>query len=279
LGLLGAHVSIAGGVENAITRGEALGCESIQIFSKNQRQWHARSLSSTSIEQFRKQREESSIQCVVVHNAYLINLAHPDKKARDQSREAFLDEIIRADQLHADYLVFHPGSHLQTEVAQGIQQIADSINWLLEQKESCVQLLLETTSGHGSHIGSQFEELAQIIDWVHQKDRIGVCYDTAHSFAAGYELNEEKYHQTWQFFNDNIGLQYLKVFHLNDSKKDLGTRVDRHANIGDGKMGTKPFQLLVNDSRFSNHPMILETPGGDVYFKKNLELLRSFISS
>jgi len=277
LGLLGAHVSIAGGIEKAITRGEALGCESIQIFSKNQQQWHTAPIPQTSVDAFLERLQKSPIQSVVVHNAYLINMAHPNAEEQKRSREAFLDEITRADQLNAAYLVFHPGSHLQTDINQGIQRIADSLNWALDQKPSSVKLLLETTSGQGSHIGSLFEELAEVIALVHQKDHMGICFDTAHSFAAGYEMNDEKYHATFNLLDDIIGFEYLKVFHLNDSKKELGSKVDRHENIGKGKLGAEPFRLLVNDSRFSKHPMILETPGGDACFKRNLKLLRSFV--
>ncbi len=279
MGLLGAHVSIGGGVEKSIQRGEELGCESIQIFSKNQRQWKSAPLSDESTALFRKRFQNSDIRSVVIHDSYLINLASPNTDMLTKSREAFLDEMMRADQLKIPFLVFHPGSHMKTGEEAGLQRIAESLETvLLKQPNGHVQLLLETTSGQGDHLGYCFEHLAKIISLVSQKDRLGVCYDTSHTFESGYDIRtESRYKETFTQFNRIIGLDRLKVFHLNDSKTDLGSRVDRHENIGKGFLGLEPFRFLVNDPRFIDHPMILETPGGDAFYQKNLDLLRSLI--
>lgn len=280
MGLLGAHVSISGGVEKSFSRGEELGCDTIQIFSKNQRQWKVSPLSEESLEAFQEAFQKSQIQQVVIHDSYLINLASPDHDGLKKSRDAFLDEMVRADQLSVPYLVFHPGSHMKTGEEEGIHRIAESLNWVLDNhSEGKVCLLLETTAGQGDHLGYRFEQLEKIISLVDAKVRIGVCYDTAHSFEAGYDIRTKKeYEQTFFHFDNVVGLDRIEVFHLNDSKSDLGSRIDRHEQIGLGMLGLDAFRFLVNDIRFRNHPMILETPEGEVYYKKNLELLRSLIS-
>lgn len=279
MGLLGAHVSISGGVENSISRGEELECDTIQIFSKNQRQWKSPPLSDESVKAFREALGNSRIRKITIHDSYLINLASPDSEILEKSRRAFIDEMERADQLGVTYLVFHPGSHMKTSEGEGIRRIAESLNHVLTKlPDKQVQVLLETTAGQGDHLGYTFEQLAEIIFLIKKKERVGICYDTAHSFAAGYDIRtEESYEETLTQFEQIIGLDHLKVFHLNDSKSDLGSRVDRHENIGKGYLGNRPFQLLVNDSRFMDHPMILETPEGDKYYRDNLTLLRSFI--
>ena len=279
MGLLGAHVSVGGGVENAPARGRELGCDAIQIFSKNQRQWKSVPLSDEAVREFHRAVDDCEIRKVVVHDSYLINLAHPDPDALKKSLDAFSYEMRRADSLGIPYLVFHPGSHLKTTEAEGIQRIAESLNTVLKNiPENHIMLLLETTAGQGNHLGYRFEQLAEIISLTEQKERVGVCYDTAHSFAAGYDLRTKKtYEQTFKEFDGIVGLNKLKVFHLNDSKGDLGSRIDRHENIGKGFLGMESFRFLVNDSRFREHPMILETPGGDKYYKENLNLLRSLM--
>jgi len=279
MGFLGAHMSISGGVEKSISRGHDLGCEAIQIFSKNQRQWKSPDLSDGAAGRFRRARKESSIKKVAIHDSYLINLAHPDPEQLRKSRDAFIDEMERAEKLGVEFLIFHPGSHLNTDEKSGIRRIADSLNHVIHRfPDSRVQLLLETTSGSGHHLGCRFEQLAAILSRVHKKDRVGVCFDTAHVFAAGYDMREEStYEDTMAQFQRTIGLNRLQAFHLNDSKSDLGSRIDRHENIGMGVLGESPFRCLVNDSRFRNVPMILETPEGEKYYKKNLALLKSFI--
>ena len=265
MGVLGAHVSIAGGVENAVLHGLELGCDAIQIFSKNQRQWRSAMLTQTSIDAFRERLDASPISQTVVHDSYLINLASPDPDLLKKSREAFTDEVERAARLGIPYLVFHPGSHKGTDEASGISRIAESVNEALAGAVGDgVALLLETTAGMGDSVGCTFEQLRRIIDLIEKKERMGVCYDTAHAFAAGYDIRtEDAYQETFRLFDDIVGLERLRVFHLNDSKADLGSRVDRHENIGEGYLGETPFRLLVNDSRFADCPMILETPGGN----------------
>ncbi len=279
MGLLGAHVSVAGGFDQAVQRGEDLGCQAIQIFSKNQKQWTAPPLSDQVADAFRLAFDTSSIQSVVIHDSYLINLASPDPDRLKKSRQAFLDEMQRADKLGVSNLVFHPGSHMKTSKAAGVKRIIDSLNWALDQQpEGDVTLLIETTAGQGDHLGFSFEQVAEMISQVEDKDRIGVCFDTAHVFAAGYDMRSEKsYTETMTVLHQVIGLDRIKVIHLNDSKSDLGSRVDRHANIGQGLLGETPFRLLVNDSRFQDVPMILETPDDGEGYRKTLTLLQSYI--
>lgn len=276
MGFLGAHVSIAGGVEESVLRGEELGCEAIQIFSKNQRQWNSKPLSSDSIHSFQEKLKDSSCRQVVIHDSYLINLAHPDRDKRQKSIYSFLDEMQRADQLGVPFLVFHPGSHLKAGEKRGIRIIAESLNRVFtDQREGNVRLLLEITAGQGTNLGYKFEHISEIISLVENKERIGVCFDTAHAFEAGYDIRtEEGYDRIFLEFDRIIGLERLKVFHLNDSKTDVGSRVDRHENVGKGMIGRKFFSILVNDSRFREHAMILETPGGEEKYREDLFLLR-----
>jgi deoxyribonuclease-4 len=277
MGWLGAHVSIGGGLETCFQRGEELQCEAIQIFSKNQRQWKTVPITEETQRLFQERYEKSSVRQVVIHDSYLINLASPDREALRKSREAFHEEIHRADLLGVTYFVFHPGSHKGTGEKEGVRRIGENLNLILEETQSKkVQLLLETTSGQSSQIGYRFEQLEAIIAQVSQKNRLGICFDTAHIFTAGYDIrNSGTYHSTLRQFDEIIGLNRLKIFHLNDSKSDLGSRIDRHELIGKGLLGLETFRLLINDIRFKNHPMILETPGGMDDDRASLQLLRS----
>ena len=279
MGLLGAHVSAGGGVENVIGRGEYLSLEAVQIFSKNHRQWKSPPLKESSVNAFKKQYAESSVKEVVVHDSYLINLAHPDKDALEKSRKAMIDEVERAEILGLRYVVFHPGSHLKTGEKQGLRTIAQSLDYVLDNTHAeDVVLLLETTAGQGTNLGYRFEQLAEIIDKVKCREKLAVCFDTAHVFESGYDFRSpEGYKNVFDEFDRIIGIERLKVFHFNDSKTDIGTKVDRHENIGKGFIGIQPFEFLVNDRRFSEVPMILETPGGDEKFMENSKLLRSLI--
>jgi len=279
MGLLGAHVSVSGGVEKAFERGEAIGCDAVQIFSKNQRQWKAPPLEEQTAEKFKTTRANSSVKEVVIHDSYLINLAHPEKEPLLKSINAMLDEIQRAEMLGVRYLVFHPGSHLGRGLKIGIDTIAGSLNYIFDHTDSeNVILLLEITAGQGTNIGFRFEHLSEIMENVKQQNRLGVCFDTAHTFESGYDFRtQEGYTRVFDKFEDVIGLDRLKVFHLNDSKTDLASRVDRHENIGSGFIGLNAFDYLVNDKRFGSVPMILETPGGENKFKENLALLRSLV--
>ena len=275
--LLGAHVSIAGGVDKAPKRGRELTCGCIQIFSKNQSQWRAKPLTKEAILGFKQGLAENDIGGVLIHSSYLINLASPDGKKHEMSMDAFLDEIDRVDQLGVKQFVFHPGSHMGEGEDKGLMKIAESLNVIIDSRpDSGVKILLENTAGQGTNLGYRFEHLAKIIDMVEDKGRMGVCFDTAHGFASGLDLRtREGYENVWKSFDDIIGIERLKAFHLNDSKKDLGTRVDRHEHIGQGLIGLDAFRFLLNDVRFSGMCMYLETPQGEDEYLENLRVLRA----
>ncbi len=279
--LLGAHMSIAGGVDKAILRGEQVGCDVIQLFTKNNNRWMAKPLTEESIEAFRKNISETGIVPFASHDAYLINLAAADPEIYRKSMEAFLDEMDRAEMLGIPGLVFHPGSHVGSGEKEGIKKIAESLRGLLDERPGYkVKLLLETTAGQGSSIGYRFEHLAEIMEKVNEPDRLGVCFDTCHVFAAGYDISNKKgYDKIFKNFDNIVGFQTIEGFHLNDSKKGLGSRVDRHEHIGKGELGIKAFELLMNDKRFENVPMVLETPKGpDMEEDRiNLKVLRGLI--
>ena len=275
--MVGAHVSIAGGVQNAPLNATNIGCNAIQIFSKNQTRWQSPPIPEESLEAWRENREQHKIEFVVIHDSYLINLSAPDSEKREKSIAAFLDEMDRAHQLEIPWLLTQPGSHMKEGEEWGIHENADSINRILDE---ClwddVNIVLETTAGQGTNLGYRFEHLRDIIAGVKQQDRMRVCVDTCHIFAAGYELRtRDGYEKTFEQFDRNIGLDRLVNFHVNDSKKPLGSRRDRHDHIGDGEMGLEPFRMLMNDPRFKGIPKILETPGGDDGYRRNLETLRS----
>ncbi|MCD6515105.1 MAG: deoxyribonuclease IV [Candidatus Odinarchaeota archaeon] len=279
MGILGAHISIAGGISKAPIRGREIGCDAIQIFTKSQRQWKAKPLTEEEIEAFKKNMKDNNIKIAVAHDSYLINLGSPDEERYKKSLESFIDEVIRAGLLGIPYLVFHPGAHMNAGEEFALKRIAESLNEVIAKTEEYpVVLLLETTAGQGSNVGYKFEHIAEIIDMVDEKKRVGACFDTAHIFAAGYDIRtREAYEETIDLFDEIIGLDKLKVIHLNDSKKELGSRVDRHEHIGKGLIGIDAFKFIVNDKRFEKHPMILETPGAEKYYKENLEVLRSLI--
>lgn len=273
---------IAGGVESAPLSAQKIGCAAMQIFTKNSNQWHAKPLDEKSIAAYRRNLAASGIAFVASHDSYLINMGSPDAAMREKSLAAFVDEIERAALLGINHLVFHPGSHMKAGEAEGLAHVADCMNEAVRRtsKQAEVILTIETTAGQGTNLGHKFEHLAFLIEKMKDKKRVGVCFDTCHVFAAGYELRtEEGYKATWKEFDRIIGLDYLKMFHINDSKKDFGSRVDRHEQLGKGFMGEKPFELLVNDKRFANIPMVLETPKGKDLSEdvENLALLRRLI--
>ncbi len=273
---LGAHVSISGGVNKAPANGVQLGCEAIQIFTKNQMQWRAKPLTPAEIESYREEFEKSDLHVAVSHDSYLINLGSPEEAKLGQSLLSFEDEVERCEQLGVPYLVFHPGSHVGSGEKAGLETIAASLNQVLKkQKGYRTQLLLETTAGQGSNLGYRFEQLAEIIGMVKENDRLGICVDSCHIFAAGYDIrNRTVYEETFQQFDSIIGISKIKAFHLNDSKKGLASKVDRHEHIGEGAIGLEAFRLIVNDDRFHGLPMLLETPGGDAEYEKNLRVLK-----
>ncbi len=232
---------------------------------------------SAEVEGFRQELSRSGIRSTAAHASYLLNLGSPETAALIRSREAFRQELERCGQLGIHDLIVHPGAHLGSGETAGLRTVADSLNHTLEQERDCrTRILLETTAGQGSHLGYRFEHLAEILGWLHEPDRVGVCVDTCHVFAAGYDLRTSQgYHQTLRRLDQLVGLDQLKVFHLNDSKRELGSRVDRHEHIGEGQIGLESFRCLVNDERFSQTPMILETPGGETHYRKNLSVLRN----
>jgi deoxyribonuclease-4 len=281
--LLGAHMSIEGGLDRAFERISFVKGESLQIFSKNQRQWSVPDLTTSEITQFKEARKKWGKGPIAVHDSYLINLANPDTKKSNRAVAAFAEEIRRARNLDIPYLIMHPGSHVGAGIEKGLQHLTANIDRAIKEagESTPVMVLLETTAGQGTGLGASFEELAQVITNSKYNDRLGVCFDTCHAFAAGYDISTKAgYGKTFAAFDKIIGLERLKFFHLNDSKKELGSRVDRHEHIGKGKIGLKGFMLLMNDTRFANHPMVLETPKEKDLKEDivNLKLLKSLIA-
>jgi deoxyribonuclease-4 len=277
---VGAHVSASGGVENAPMNAKEIGAKAFGLFTKNQRQWIAPPLSQKSIKTFRDYCEMNGYlpQHILPHDSYLINLGHPEKEPLEKSRAAFLDELQRCDQLGLDRLNFHPGSSLgKIHEEDCLKIIAQSINISLGKTKG-VKAVIENTSGQGNNLGYTFEQLAFIIDLVEDKSRVGVCIDTCHAYTSGYDIKlEEGYRETWQKFDRIIGQKYLMGIHLNDSKKEFGSRVDRHDSIGKGLLGIDVFKRIMNDSRFDNIPMILETIDESIWAEE-IRLLYSLIS-
>ena len=274
---IGAHVSATGGVENAPKNAHDIDAKAFALFTRNQRQWRSAPLSEKSIELFKQRCAEFGYTAgdILPHDSYLINLGHPETEGLEKSRMAFLDEMQRCEQLGLDRLNFHPGSHLNkmTE-SECLTRIAESINWALD-KTSGVTAVIENTAGQGSNLGYTFEQIAEIIHQVEDKSRVGVCLDTAHTLASGYEIRtEEGFRDTFARFDEIIGFNYLRGMHINDSKKELATRVDRHDSVGKGVMGLKMFELLMNDSRFDGIPLILETPDESLWAEE-IKLLYS----
>ena len=265
---IGAHVSAAGGVENAVLRAHELEATAFALFTKNQRQWRAAALTQETISAFRQACEKynfSSAQ-ILPHDSYLINLGHPVNEALEKSRLAFIDEMQRAELLGLSLLNFHPGSHLQQiSESECLKLIAESINIALDQTQG-VTAVIENTAGQGSNLGFRFEHLAEIIHHVEDKSRVGVCIDTCHAFAAGYDLRSvEQCEATFREFERIVGFNYLRGMHLNDAKSEFGSRVDRHHSLGQGNIGETVFSWLMKDSRFDGIPLILETVDPEIW--------------
>ena len=276
---IGAHVSISGGVFNAPLNAEEIGAKAFALFTKNQRQWSAKPLTEEAITKFKENLKKVGIspEHILPHDSYLINLGNPEEEKRRKSIEAFVDEVNRCYQLGLKYLNFHPGSHLRkVSEKECLKIIADSINEILERTKEVI-LVLENTAGQGSNVGYKFEHLAEIIDMVKDKSRIGVCLDTCHMFAAGYDIRTEKsYEKTMKEFDEVVGFKYLKGMHLNDAKSQLGSRVDRHHSIGKGNIGLDAFRFIMNDERLNNIPLILETIDPSIWAEE-IKLLYSLI--
>jgi len=277
---VGAHVSASGGVENAPLNAHKIGAKAFAFFTKNQRQWVAAPYTEKNIDLF-KERCQSfgySPDQILPHDSYLINLGHPQKEGLEQSRNAFFDEMKRCEQLGLNRFNFHPGSHLnQISIDECLNRIAESVNLALD-KTSGVTAVIENTAGQGTNLGHTFEQLAQIIDKVEDKSRVGVCIDTAHTLASGYEIRtREAFDETFSKFDRIVGFHYLKGMHINDSKKELASRVDRHDSIGKGVMNMDMFSFIMNDPRFENMPLILETPD-ELLWAEEIATLYSLIS-
>jgi len=278
---IGAHVSAAGGVENAPVNAHIIGATAFALFTKNQRQWEAPPLTQKSIDTFKANREKYGYtpSQILPHDSYLINLGNPDSDALEKSRNAFLDEMVRCQQLGLDRLNFHPGSHLnKISEEESLLLIAESINMALERTQG-VTAIIENTSGQGSNLGYTFEQIRFIIDHVNDQSRVGVCIDTCHAFTAGYDISTpEAFAKTFSHFDRVIGFKFLKGIHLNDTKKGLGSRVDRHENIGDGLLGIEPFRLIMTDPRFNGIPIILETPD-ESRWAEEIKMLMKFANA
>lgn len=274
---IGAHVSAAGGVENAPVNAHRIGATAFALFTKNQRQWYAKPLSKESIHIFKEHCKFYGYgpHQILPHDSYLINLGHPEEEALQKSRAAFLDEMQRCEQLGLSLLNFHPGSHLNKSTEeQCLATIAESINIALKQTK-VVTAVIENTAGQGTNLGFSFYQIKQIIDQVEDQGRVGVCIDTCHAYSAGYDILNN-FEEVFREFGEVIGFEYLKGMHLNDSKKELGSKVDRHNSLGEGSLGLEPFRRIMNDNRFNGIPLILETPdvekwADEIKLLKNME--------
>jgi deoxyribonuclease-4 len=272
-------MSISGGLSEVPERAKKLTCECMQIFSKNQMQWKVKPLDIEEAEKFVANSKKFGIRETVIHDSYLINLASPDKNLLRRSREAFLEELARAKHLGVKNLIFHPGAHMGSGEQAGLKKIAESLNWARSEFGSGdVCMVLEITAGQGSVLGYSFDQLAKIISLLSDEKSAGVCFDTCHAYAAGYDIKTKNgYARTFDQFDEVIGLGFLKALHLNDAKAKQGSRIDRHDQIGKGYIGLEGFRNFVNDRRFSDLAMVLETPRGEKGYKQELKSLRSLI--
>lgn len=265
MAILGAHMSIAGGYYKAVEAAHRAGCDCVQVFTKNNNQWRAKPISDDDVDRFRGAIKELKISHPVSHASYLINLASPKDELWKKSLDSMVVELQRAGRLGIPYVVFHPGAFVDSSESKGIRRVIKALNEIHNQTgDDDAECLLETTAGQGTCLGWKFEHLGAMIDGVKQPERLGVCVDTCHIFAAGYPMGtEDEYESTVKALKKHVGLKKIKAFHLNDSVKPLGSRVDRHAHIGRGELGMKPFRFLLNDSRFAKVPMYLETAKGE----------------
>lgn len=278
--LLGAHMSVEGGLANAFKRGASIGCSTIQIFTKSNRQWFAKKITQEEADNFKKAQKTNGIAPVVAHASYLLNLGSPRKEVQARSTNALATELERCDLLNIPYLVLHPGARLDSDIDTCIETIAHNLDVAFQKSNGKTMVLLETMAGQGSVVGSTFEEIAKIRNLTKEKKKVGVCLDTCHAFSAGYDFTSKAtYKKLWDQFDATIGLKNLKAIHINDSKKELGAKVDRHAEIGEGEIDLEGFKLLFNDSRFFDIPKILETPKTCLEDdKKNMDKLKALLS-
>lgn len=277
---LGGHVSISGGIEKSIKRGESINCTAIQIFTKSNRQWNAKPISDEESDLFKHTLKQSTIKSVVVHASYLINIASLDDTVSKKSTDALKDELERCDKLDIPYLILHPGTSGSDDPKKCLNRIAENINNIYKHTKLNAVILLEIMAGQGTSVASKFEQLAEIYKQIENKKKIGICFDTCHAFASGYDFRtKESYEKMWSNFDNVLGLQLLKVIHFNDSKKDLGSKIDRHEFIGKGKIGKTAFEMLINDERFLDTIKILEVPVDTIDdYLPDMKLLVSMLS-
>lgn len=273
---LGAHMSTKGGIGNALRRGHEIGCTAVQVFTSSPRQWYAPTLSPEQVADFKKAQVETGIQQVVSHDTYLINLCAPTPEIRSKSIESLTKELIRCGEYGIQFVVSHIGSLKDQDEGEALLAASEGMRQVLDNSPDTVMLLMETTAGQGSSLNARFEQMSMLLDLCGGSHRVGVCLDTCHVFAAGYDIRSgDTFNATVAEFDGIVGLDRLRAIHVNDSQKGLGSRIDRHAAIGEGEIGPDAFRLLVNDERLSEIPMLLETPEDEMH-KVNLERLRSY---
>jgi deoxyribonuclease IV len=274
--LLGAHMPTAGGLAQAVLSGRDIGCTAVQVFTSSPQQWKAKEITDEMVGEFQAAKRATHIDVVVSHDSYLINLCAPDPDKRAQSIEGIKREIVRCHRYGIPYAVSHVGAHMGQGLEEGLSIAAESLRQVLDQSSDDVMVLMETTAGQGSSLNFQFEQIATLLAKLAQHPRLGVCLDTCHIFAAGYDIRSvETYEATFEHFGRTVGFKNLKAVHCNDSKKPLGSHVDRHAHIGEGEIGLEAFRLLMNDARFTHVPILLETPDAPEHHARNLATLRS----
>jgi len=276
--LVGAHISIVGGLHKAIKRGEEIGCAAIQIFTKSARSWLAKKITSEEVDLFKKAWKSSAVSLVIVHAGYLINIGSCKKSFERKSVKSLLEELQRCELLGIPYLVLHPGAYVGWKEEECIAQIAKNLDEVLEKVNGKSKILLETMAGQGTNVGYTFEQLKKIRKLCKNKRRVGICFDTCHTFAAGYDISTPKgYKETMEHFDKVLGVGLLKVIHVNGSKRELESRKDRHENLGKGEIPLKTFELIMNDKRFFNVPKILETPIGREVYEKEIKTLKKMV--
>ncbi len=277
--MLGAHLFTSDGYSKTFEMAKDLGCQAIQIFTKNQRQWKAKSIGDKEIKEFENGRQKADVKIVMAHGSYILNVASPKKPLWHMSVNSLAHEVERCSILSIPLFVLHPGSAGESDRNQGIKSVISGLNAVIDKTPNCsVRILLETAAGQGNTIGNRFEELAEILAGVNNKERVGVCFDTCHVFAAGYDItSKERFDATRAEFDRIVGLSNLFALHLNDSKKQLGSRVDRHEHIGKGQIGKDAFAFVLNDQRLASLPMVIETPKEGDMDVMNLEILRGLI--
>ncbi|MBU4484370.1 deoxyribonuclease IV [bacterium] len=282
--LLGAHYSISGGVYNAVVQADELNCTAVQLFTKNSNRWESKPISDKDARLFKEKMGQSTVEIAVAHSIYLINLASPEGELWQKSIDGMVDELERAEALGLKCVIFHPGSYKEGSKTDGIKRVSKALNAIISKTSGYKTMIaIENTGGQGTSVGGDFESLAQIADGVKEQDRIGFCFDTCHAFVAGYDLRtKEQCEDAFNEFDEKFGIENLLTIHMNDTDSELGSHLDRHQHIGEGKIGLECFRFIMNDKRFANVPKILETPKGEDLIKadgRNLDVLRKLVFS